>query len=158
MGCLTREPINVSEGPTGGHKARPYNLRIGASVLFLGTVRDHSEDKEVLYLEYEAYEEMAERLMAELVACAFRRWTLEEVRLLHRLGRVALGEIAVAIEVHSAHRDEAYQASSYLIEEIKHRVPIWKKEYFTDGTHQWSACQSVDPSTKTGDRLPLLNR
>ena len=131
----------------------------GASVLFLGMVRDHSEGRnpmipahsqeldapvfagrKVLYLEYEAYEEMAERLLQELIQRAFAAWPLEEVRLLHRLGRVELGEIAVAIDVRSAHRDEAYQASRFLIEEIKHKVPIWKKEYFADGTSEWSKC------------------
>lgn len=115
-------------------------FKTGASVLFLGVVRGDSEGKKVLYLEYEAYEEMAEQMMSELVAFAFNRWPLEEAKILHRLGRVWLGQIAVAIEVKSAHRDEAYQASQYLIEEIKHKVPIWKKEYFADGTSEWSLC------------------
>jgi molybdopterin synthase catalytic subunit len=91
-------------------------------------------------LEYDAYEEMAERILGELVGKACRQWDLEEVKLLHRLGRVELGEIAVAIAVESAHRNEAYQASRFLIEEIKHTVPIWKKEYFADGTSEWSLC------------------
>ena len=130
---LTRETINISDG---------RNLKSGASLVFLGTVRNHSEGREVLYLEYEAYETMAERMIEESVKSAFEKWKLEEIKLLHRLGCVELGEIAVAIEVRSAHRDEAYQASRYLIEEIKHRVPIWKKEYFADGTSEWSLCQT----------------
>ena len=130
---LTRETINVSDG---------RNLKSGASLVFLGTVRNHSEGREVLYLEYEAYEAMAERMIEESVKSAFEKWKLEEIKLLHRLGCVELGEIAVAIEVRSAHRDEAYQASRYLIEEIKHKVPIWKKEYFKDGTGEWSLCQT----------------
>jgi len=117
-------------------------LGAGASVLFLGIVRNHSKGKAVLYLEYEAYEEMAERIIHELVKSAFERWKLEDIKILHRIGTVNLGKIAVAIEVSSVHRDEAYQASRYLIEEIKHRVPIWKKEYFADGTSEWSQCQS----------------
>ncbi len=116
-------------------------LEAGASVIFLGIVREYSQGKKVFYLEYEAYEEMAERILKELVKAAFERWPLEEVRVLHRLGRVELGEIAVVIEVQSSHRDEAYQASRFLIEEIKHKVPIWKKEYFEDGTNEWSLCQ-----------------
>ena len=133
---LTRQPIRTAEFLNGDD-----NFKTGASVVFLGIVRGHSEDKKVLYLEYEAYEEMAEQMIQELVAFSFSQWPLEEIKILHRLGRVWLGQIAVAIGVRSAHRDEAYQASRYLIEEIKHRVPIWKKEYFADGTSEWSLCQ-----------------
>lgn len=119
-------------------------VSVGASVLFLGTVRSHSESRSVLYLEYEAYEAMAERMIRDLTEEAREKWPLEGVRVLHRLGRVALGEITVAIEVRSAHRDEAYRASRYLIEEIKHKVPIWKKEYFSDGTSEWSQCPHAE--------------
>lgn len=131
---LTREPINVYDVI-----ASP-GFRSGASVLFLGTVRNHSEGRGVLYLEYDAYEEMAERIIKSLIHSVFRQWPLEDVKLLHRLGRIELGQVAVAISVLSAHRDEAYQASRFLIEEIKHRVPIWKKEFFEDGASQWSLC------------------
>lgn len=134
-----RTPIYASE-----FLEMTNDFRSGASLLFLGTVRNHSEGREVLYLEYEAYEEMAEKMIAELIAEAFQRWPLEGIRLFHRLGRVELGEIAVAIAVETAHRDEAYQASRYLIEGIKHKVPIWKKEYFADGTSQWSRCHAPE--------------
>lgn len=133
---LTREPIPI---PIAWQTRQ---LEAGASVLFLGIVRNHSKGKAVLYLEYEAYEEMAERMIHELVKSAFERWKLGDIKILHRIGTVGLGEIAVAIEVSSAHRDEAYQASRYLIEEIKHKVPLWKKEFFEDGTSEWSLCQS----------------
>ncbi len=116
------------------------NFRAGASVIFLGVVRNHSDARRVFYLEYEAYESMAEPMMEELVREAHARWPLEEIKIAHRVGRVDLGEIAVAIQVNSAHRDEAYQASRFFIEEIKHQVPIWKKEYFEDGTNAWSLC------------------
>lgn len=119
-------------------------LEAGASVLFLGHVRNHSKGKAVLYLEYEAYEKMAERMIHELVKSAFEGWELEDIKILHRIGTVNLGEIAIAIEVTSAHRHEAYQASRYLIEEIKRKVPIWKKEYFQDGTSEWSLCPHVE--------------
>lgn len=118
----------------------------GASVLFLGIVRDHSpgegeQHRKVLLLEYEAYESMAEALLEQLVLAAKAQWSVDHVRLQHRVGRVNPGEIAVAIEVSSAHRDEAYRASRFLIDEIKHRVPIWKKEHFSDGTSEWSLCK-----------------
>ena len=116
------------------------NHRRGASVLFFGIVRDHSEHKRVTHLEYEAYVRMAEPMLEALIATANTRWQLEGVCLVHRLGCVPLGEIAVAIEVSAAHRDEAYRASRYLIDEIKHGVPIWKKEFYTDGSSEWSLC------------------
>lgn len=116
-------------------------FKSGASVLFCGIVRHQPNGKKVSYLEYEAFEEMAEKLIEELIASAFKKWTIDEIKILHRTGRVWLGQIAVAIEVKSIHRDEAYQASRYLIEEIKHKVPIWKKEFFQDGTNEWSRCK-----------------
>ena len=134
---LIREPIDPGE-----FFERSNDGTSGASVLFLGKVRKFSEGKKVSYLEYEAYEKMAERRIQALIDSTFRSWPLEGVQILHRLGRVNLGEIAVAIDVRSAHRSEAYQASRYLIEEIKHNVPLWKKEYFEDGTSEWGLCGS----------------
>lgn len=117
------------------------SFKSGASVIFIGMVRHQLNEKKVSHLEYEAYEEMAEKLIEELVASAFEKWAIEEIKILHRIGRVWLGQIAVAVEVKSVHRDDAYQVSRYLIEEIKHKVPIWKKEYFQDGTSEWSRCK-----------------
>ena len=152
---LTRKPIQFVDVITPHPNPRPVQGRgegegykAGASVLFLGVVRDHSEGRKVLFLEYEAYEEMAERMIGELTGKAAEKWPLEQVKVLHRLGRVGLGEIAVAIEVQSAHRDEAYQASRFLIDEIKHRVPVWKKEHFTDGTSGWSQCDVIASEAK----------
>jgi len=138
---LVATPIRISDLLAGDDK-----FKTGADVLFLGIVRGDSHTRKVLYLEYEAYEEMAEQILSELVSLSYEKWPLEEVKIFHRLGRVWLGQIAVAVEVKSAHRGEAYEASRYLIEEIKHRVPIWKKEYFTDGTSEWSLCSHVDVS------------
>ena len=112
----------------------------GASILFFGMVRNHSDGRKVQYLEYEAYEEMAERMIEETIQKAYLRWPVTGVRILHRLGRIELGEMAVAIQVCAGHRDEAYRASRFLIESIKHKVPIWKKEIFEDGTSEWSLC------------------
>lgn len=141
MRYLTAETIDPQRflaAPAGHHR--------GASVLFLGIVRDHSpaengQHKQVHFLEYEAYDTMAEALLHQLILAAKAQWPLDNIQLQHRVGRVHLGEIAVAIEVSSAHRDEAYRASRFLIDEIKHRVPIWKKEYFSDGSSQWSLCR-----------------
>ena len=120
----------------------------GASVSFFGIIRKNSLGREVKFLEYEAYEPMAERVIDALMDQAVRRWPLLDVKVLHRLGRIEIGEIAVAIEVRSEHRDEAYQASRFLIDEIKHEVPIWKKEVFVNGESEWSRCQHVDVEQK----------
>jgi molybdopterin synthase catalytic subunit len=144
---LTRLPIVPKS-------ACPDEFHSGAEVIFIGKVRNHSHGKKVLYLEYEAYEPMAENLIGELIQEAGERWKVDSVRLLHRLGKVGLGEAAVWIEVSSAHRDEAYQASRFLIEQIKHKVPIWKKEYFEDGTNVWSRCEHVSlPAASSGQDL-----
>ena len=159
---LTRDCIDLknTSHPEDG-------FRSGAEVIFLGKVRDHSRgaggqcfrhpgenaafsssQKKVLFLEYEAYESMAENLIGSFIHEARARWKIDDVKVLHRLGKVGLGEIAVLIEVQSAHRDEAYQASRFLIESIKQQVPIWKKEYFEDGTNEWSLC-------KHGNSIPV---
>ena len=137
MQYLTREIIDASQFVQDEN-----DFAAGAGVIFLGMIRNHSDGKNVIYLEYEAYEEMAEKMIHELIRAAFLRWPLAGIKLLHRTGRIDLGEIAVAVAVRSAHRDEAYQASRFLIEEIKHKVPIWKKEYFADGSSEWSLCGS----------------
>ncbi len=133
---LTRDSIPVEDLACDSR-----DFHSGAKVIFLGKVRNHSQGRKVLYLEYEAYESMAESLIGNLIVEAQTILKIDGVRVLHRLGKVELGEAAVLIEVGSAHRDEAYQASRFLIEGIKHQVPIWKKEYFADGTSEWSLCQ-----------------
>lgn len=116
-------------------------LYTGAQVLFLGKIRDNPFDKKVAYLVYEAFDALAEKTIQDLTEQAFRKWPVIEARVLHRLGRVEVGEIAVAVDVRAVHRDEAYRASRFLIEAVKHKVPIWKKEYFADGSSAWSGCQ-----------------
>lgn len=105
----------------------------GAIVTFTGTVRDNSRGRKTLHLDYEAYEEMALAQMKQLAATAQSEHGAREVLLIHRLGRIDIGEISVLIAVASAHRAEAYAASRWLIDTLKKTVPIWKKEYFEDG-------------------------
>jgi molybdopterin synthase catalytic subunit len=106
----------------------------GAIVLFLGTARDHSEGKPgITELEYEAYPEMVEAKLAEVVDEAVGRWHLEAVVVEHRVGIVTLGEPSVAVAVAAAHREEAFAAGRFLIDELKSRVPIWKKEHWAGG-------------------------
>jgi len=105
----------------------------GAVILFIGTARDLSEGKEVLYLEYEAYEEMAKKEIERICEDAKRKFGLKKVVVLHKLGRVEPGEIAVIVGVSSEHRKEGFEGCKYIMDRIKERVPIWKKEVFKDG-------------------------
>lgn len=105
----------------------------GAITIFDGIVRNHSRGRTTRYLEYEAYEEMALKKMAELAAEAVERYPIRTVALVHRLGRLEVGESSVLIAVFSQHRAAAFDACRWLIDTLKKTVPIWKKEYFEDG-------------------------
>jgi molybdopterin synthase catalytic subunit len=106
----------------------------GAVCLFVGVVRNENAGRPVLRLEYEAYEEMALPLMREIAAEARRAHPVTEIRLVHRLGRLEVGEASVVVAVCSPHRKEAFAACRYAIDALKSRVPIWKKELYADGS------------------------
>lgn len=106
----------------------------GAVVVFEGIVRNHSDGRETCYLEYEAYEPMALRAMREIGREAKEKFLVDSIGMIHRTGHLEIGETSVAIVVTSAHRGEAFEACRYAIDELKRRVPIWKKEYFSDGS------------------------
>lgn len=131
---ITRDPINIQkffdfQTPSAA----------GALASFIGTVRNHDRGRAVERLLYESYETMAEKMIGSLIDAARGRWPIEEARVLHRVGTLEVGEAAVAIGVWSAHRAEAFEACRFLIEEIKEKVPIWKKEFYADGTSHWTA-------------------
>jgi MoaE-MoaD fusion protein len=105
----------------------------GAVVVFDGIVRNNTRGRQTLYLDYEAYEEMADKQMRELAQEAIARFGVRQVTIVHRLGRLQVGETSVLIVVASAHRAHAYEASRWLIDTLKKTVPIWKKETFVDG-------------------------
>jgi molybdopterin synthase catalytic subunit len=109
----------------------------GAVVLFLGTVRELTGDRQTLALDYEGYPEMALAQMAQLEAEVRERWPVIDIQLVHRLGHLELGEVSVAAAVSAPHRRQAFEAGQYLIDELKVRVPIWKKEHWADGTTEW---------------------
>jgi molybdopterin synthase catalytic subunit len=111
---------------------------VGGIDVFIGTTRTLSKGREVVKLEYEAYIPMAEKCMDDLEREARRRWNLHAMSIVHRIGGVAIGEASVVIAVSSFHRDEAFQACRYLIDRLKEIVPIWKREFFADGTVEWS--------------------
>ena len=109
----------------------------GGVVTFLGTVRNHSPGKVgVTHLVYEAYDELVEEKILEIVAEARQKWELVAVRVGHRLGLVEVGEVSVGVAVSAAHRTEAFAAARYLIDELKRRAPIWKQEHWPGG-EEW---------------------
>ena len=105
----------------------------GGIDIFLGTTRNHSKGKKVIRLEYEAYLPMALKLMSEIESEIRERWNIHKISMIHRTGVVPVMEASVAIAVSAAHRKEAFEACRYAIDELKKRVPIWKKEIFEDG-------------------------
>ncbi len=131
--ALTRERIDaeklVAEAKSGED---------GAVVVFDGIVRNNTRGRATLYLDYEAYEEMALKQMRQLAAEARERFKVRQVTLVHRLGRLEIGETSVLIVVASAHRAQAFEACRWLIDTLKQTVPIWKKEMFADGA-VWAA-------------------
>ena len=125
---LQTEPIVLDELVTAVSGAGD-----GAVATFLGTVRDRSRGRRVLALEYEAYGGMAEREMERIAADAVRRHAVSSVAIVHRTGRLTLGEASVAIAVSAPHRAEALDAVRFVIDTLKTTVPIWKREHFEDG-------------------------
>lgn len=132
MISLTHEPIN--------YQALTESVRSpnsGAVVLFLGTVRELTGGRRTVALDYEGYPTMAEAKLAELEAEACLRWPIDRVGIIHRLGHLDLGDISVAVAVSCPHREQAFEAGKFLIDELKVRVPIWKKENWDDGSTEW---------------------
>jgi molybdopterin synthase catalytic subunit len=105
----------------------------GAIITFDGTVRDNARGKQVTHLSYEAYPEMALKELQKIRDQAMQRWSLNEVAIIHRIGRMEIGESSVFIAVSSAHRGDAFEACRFAIDTLKTTVPIWKKEHYQDG-------------------------
>jgi molybdopterin synthase catalytic subunit len=125
---ITRDAIR-----TGNVISRIKQGEDGAAVVFEGVVRNQTRGRRTLYLDYEAYEEMALQQMETLAETALKEFKVRDVALVHRLGRLQIGEVSVLIVVASAHRAAAFDACRWLIDTLKRTVPIWKKEYFEDG-------------------------
>ena len=106
----------------------------GALCVFTGVVRNHNDGKPVLYLEYEGYEEMVMTIFDDITREAKERFGANRVRIVHRLGRMEIGETSVAVAVSSPHRNEAFLACRFAIDTLKHKAPIWKKEFYVDGS------------------------
>jgi MoaE-MoaD fusion protein len=125
---IVREPIRLEN--LVGQLSRPED---GAVVIFAGIVRNNTRGRQTLYLEYEGYEPMALRKMKEIGESLKQRWGIDRVGMIHRLGRLEIGEASVVIVVTSAHRQVAFEACRYAIDTLKKIVPVWKREFFEDG-------------------------
>lgn len=126
---------------TGALRAELGDFACGGYAAFEGWVRDHNEGRRVTRLEYEAFAPLAVREGERIIAEARERFGLRGALCVHRIGALALGDIAVWVGVSAPHRDEAFRGCRYIIDEIKHRLPIWKKEHYDDGDSGWVNCE-----------------
>lgn len=125
---ITTAPISVD-----AVSRRVSSPAAGAVVSFAGIVRGTNAGRRVRYLEYEAYPEMAEPMLAQIAEEIKARWPVEKAAIVHRVGRMEIGETSVVIAIASGHRQGVFEASRYAIDRVKEIVPIWKKEYFEGG-------------------------
>jgi len=130
--------ITITEKPIDVDKLLDYvsDQSSGASVLFTGTVRDHNEQDKVSKLHYEAYQEMAVKILQEIENEVHAKWKINKFIAIHRTGTLKVGEVSVAVAVSSGHRKEAFDACKFAIDSIKEKAPIWKKEFSESGT-EW---------------------
>ncbi len=144
-----KKPFEVTFEPLEPMKCMNYVTRpeAGAVTLFAGTVREWTNGKRTMHLEYEAYVPMAEKKLAEIGAEIEKKWPGSRVAIVHRIGALAISDLAVVIAVSSPHRRAAYEANEYAIEQIKKVVPIWKKEIWEDG-EKWIGDQSYKPGSE----------
>lgn len=129
---VTTEPLDVQQ--VHGLVKRPTD---GAVVTFDGIVRNNFDGREVRYLEYEAYAAMAEKKMAEIAAQVQNKFAVGDVAMVHRIGRLEIGESSILIAVAAPHRQPAFEACAYAMDRVKEEVPVWKKEFFADGESHW---------------------
>jgi molybdopterin synthase catalytic subunit len=137
---LTEQPIDM-QAVTDSVRS----TAAGAVVLFLGTVREFTNGTQTSFLEYAAYPQMAVSQLQQLCSEAQFRFDLVNVSVVHRTGRLGLGEISVAVAVSAAHRGQAFSAGQWLMDELKQRVPIWKKEHYADGREEWQHPETGKP-------------
>lgn len=119
----------------------------GAVLVFVGTVRDHNDGRPVSGLQYECYREMAEGELADIAREAVARWEIGRIAVEHRVGKLEIGESAVVVAVAAPHRGPCYEASRFVMEAVKRRAPIWKREAYADGTEGW--VQGARPEVAT---------
>ncbi len=128
--------ITITDKPIDVDKLLDYvsDQSSGASVLFTGTIRDHNEQDKVSKLHYEAYQEMAVKILQEIENEVHAKWKINKFIAIHRTGTLKVGEVSVAVAISSEHRKEAFEACKFAIDSIKEKAPIWKKEFTESGT------------------------
>jgi molybdopterin synthase catalytic subunit len=131
---VTTEPLDVT-----AHEAAVAHRAAGAVVSFAGVVRDHDGGKGVVELEYEAHPS-AEQVLADIVAATAANPLVYAVAVSHRIGRLEIGDVALAAAVSTAHRGDAFAICAALVDEVKARLPVWKRQVFTDGEEEWVNC------------------
>lgn len=141
MILLTKQPIDAST-----LEATLQDPSSGGVTIFIGRVRDHNEGRSVSALSYEAYPEMTEKVFGQIAEEAIKKFGVKDVSIVHRIGELKIGDIAVWIGVQSAHRSETFRACEFAINELKQRAPIWKQEHYLDGRREWVACHHIPPS------------
>ena len=146
MFLLTAEPIDTAK-----LVGMISQTSIGAVVTFEGRVRDHNLGRNVSFLEYEVYGELATREGLAIMEEVRRDFPIANAFAVHRYGKLKLSEVAVTVVVAASHRDEAFKAARYVIDEIKHRLPIWKQEHYTSGQKAWVGCAGCEK--RTSDKL-----
>jgi molybdopterin synthase catalytic subunit len=132
--AISTEPLSAAE-----HLAAVEGPARGACVLFTGEVRDHDHDREVVELEYVGHPS-ADQVLREVAAEVAADLTGGEVAVSHRVGVLKVGDLALVAAVSAAHREEAFEACRQLVEQVKHRLPVWKRQAFADGSHEWVNC------------------
>ena len=129
---IVTEPID-----TCGLLQWAHHPKAGGIVLFSGEVRNHHAQKKVTHLEYEAFVPMAEQMIREITQAAIEKWNLHSAICVHRIGKLDICESAVVVVTAHSHRKESYEANQYIIDRVKHEAPIWKREFYEDGTSFW---------------------
>ena len=139
---LTTDPIDSSS-----LLRELAHIADGAQVLFLGVVRNHHQGREVLRIDYEAYEPMAQKELQKIAESVAARHEIERMLIVHRFGRHEIGDASVAVVISNPHRAPAFEAAREVMDRIKVDVPIWKKEYFADGTVEWVLADKLVKAT-----------
>ena len=143
---ITKNPID-----TAAVLASVQSVDAGAAVLFVGSTRQFTQGKETLKLDYECYESMALKKMQQILDQAKSKWEITLCSIVHRIETVELGEASIAVAVSSPHRSDSFEAGRWLVDTLKMDVPIWKREYWADGTEEWVHPEGATPGLRPDD-------
>lgn len=161
MGKIFVDVWDVSKQPLDGMAGLEFVTEMpnGAETLFIGTVRNHNFGKKVLGISYDVFEPLAKQNFLEICQEAQAKWGADlDLYIVHAQGKLGIGGVSIVIAVGSPHRDEAFKACRYLIEEIKHRAPVWKLEHYEDGDSEWSKGCELCTHAHTVDAHDIVDK